>query len=639
MKALKEKRNSIRSLWRMGLVILSVFVLALALVACGDSSTGTPVDPPVSNGNNGSGGNGTEPPVTEPPVETPKTIKHVTLVSPVSSSAYSHEGQKPDLAGLTVDIIWSDDSVSEKVAVKGSEFFGTTPAILGKEQIGTISGGQVATPVTIDVYPRSDSSKTFSVELPGVQALVAAARTTKNSYARGTRITAATAIGLTATTEASFADISFGGITIYEDEFKAPPTVAGGGIKVKYKALWKAGSDPDLDTIANVDANRIYAATPTDEWETITLTSDHIFYDYYTDFLTSPYTPSGNSATPYLPYGIDLKYEEVAFLISRGLAGEHGGTPNESIFIIVPFNRTTFYYVRDIIVQSYDFTAFTSDADGTKYKDFAIQSDLIALGSRAAWDKMLADSKIKFNVYYNDPSTAGNTAANTINLRDDSYFSKAVANSVAGVVNFNNTPPIRIPTPVVSASDDDNFGKVAIGYYTSLLDNGTNINTAPPRDPASYGDFSNLDYVDFPIAVYQEGSAELRLKKNAIHNLDVHDGKLLLVAEPTARNISGSKITQQQFTAINNTYELVGTFVYEPKAGQAGSTTTVVKKLVDLQPQWFSALTTSEYDENYELSLNVSRLTGGEGNLFNGAEATVLVKLLPINVDGDGYTP
>ena len=45
MKALKGKRNSLRSLWRMGLVILSVFTLMLA--ACGDSSTADPVTPPL----------------------------------------------------------------------------------------------------------------------------------------------------------------------------------------------------------------------------------------------------------------------------------------------------------------------------------------------------------------------------------------------------------------------------------------------------------------------------------------------------------------------------------------------------------------------------------------------------------------
>jgi len=96
MKALKEKRNSIRSLWRMGLVILSVF--ALSFVACADSG-GEGGTPP------GGGAIAQKIPVSitvaTPPIE--------STVGPV------HEGMVISPAGIVLNVTYSDGTYDANV--------------------------------------------------------------------------------------------------------------------------------------------------------------------------------------------------------------------------------------------------------------------------------------------------------------------------------------------------------------------------------------------------------------------------------------------------------------------------------------------------------------------------------------------
>ena len=105
MKALKEKRVSLRSLFRRSLVILSI--LALAFVGCGDSDSGS------SNG--GNGGNGGDP-VTPPPSPTVTSI--VILQQPVNES---YQGLPPDLTGVIAEVYWSDGR--REVVSDTSKFF------------------------------------------------------------------------------------------------------------------------------------------------------------------------------------------------------------------------------------------------------------------------------------------------------------------------------------------------------------------------------------------------------------------------------------------------------------------------------------------------------------------------------------
>jgi len=97
MKALKEKRISLRSLWRMGLVALSVF--ALAFTACG-SSDGTPTGPT----NPGGSANTAKVP-----------IAFSVKTYPNTSSGPVFEGQPVDLSGLVLNVRYADNTVDEAV--------------------------------------------------------------------------------------------------------------------------------------------------------------------------------------------------------------------------------------------------------------------------------------------------------------------------------------------------------------------------------------------------------------------------------------------------------------------------------------------------------------------------------------------
>ena len=89
MKALKEKRISLRSLWRMGLVVLSVFALAFA--ACGDSDSGDGSTPPT-----GQGAGSTVVPISMTFEKTPVTVGPVL------------EGQIVSLVGISAKVVYSD---------------------------------------------------------------------------------------------------------------------------------------------------------------------------------------------------------------------------------------------------------------------------------------------------------------------------------------------------------------------------------------------------------------------------------------------------------------------------------------------------------------------------------------------------
>ena len=96
MKALKEKRISLRSLWRMGLVVLSVFALAFA--ACGDSDSGSSGTPGTQIPGNVAGG----------PVPTAITVEAMPLESTLGPV---HEGQLVSLAGIQLNVRYSDSSL------------------------------------------------------------------------------------------------------------------------------------------------------------------------------------------------------------------------------------------------------------------------------------------------------------------------------------------------------------------------------------------------------------------------------------------------------------------------------------------------------------------------------------------------
>jgi hypothetical protein len=116
MKALKEKRASLRSLFRRSLVVLSI--LALALAACGDSGS--------SDNGNGGGVNGPEVP--------PRTARSIILVNPEAMAGNIHfQGLPPTLTGAFIEVEWSDGT-RESFTTLGADFYTIPPAI---DNVGT----------------------------------------------------------------------------------------------------------------------------------------------------------------------------------------------------------------------------------------------------------------------------------------------------------------------------------------------------------------------------------------------------------------------------------------------------------------------------------------------------------------------
>jgi len=106
MKALKEKRLSLRSFLRGGIVILSLLALAFAIVACNTSGGDEPdtTNPP-----------GTTPvtPTDAPPIETepPRYALSIELITKPSGDSY--QGQTPNLSGIKLRVLWSNSPVAE----------------------------------------------------------------------------------------------------------------------------------------------------------------------------------------------------------------------------------------------------------------------------------------------------------------------------------------------------------------------------------------------------------------------------------------------------------------------------------------------------------------------------------------------
>jgi hypothetical protein len=96
MKALKEKRLSLRSFLRRGLVILSLFALVFA--SCGDSG--------------GDGGDPTDPGITPPPAA--PYVESITLLVAAPTNP-SFQGMPPDLTGMALEVKWSNEASPKRV--------------------------------------------------------------------------------------------------------------------------------------------------------------------------------------------------------------------------------------------------------------------------------------------------------------------------------------------------------------------------------------------------------------------------------------------------------------------------------------------------------------------------------------------
>ena len=505
----------------------------------GDSNTGTPDTPPVSNGGSGNG-NGEEvdppdPPDTpDPPGEEESTIDMLVVTGRVDK--FSKEGQKPDLSGIAVEIWYKNGGI---VDAKAADIF-TIPAILGEAEINN-EANATALPVAISIYHKDDQSVRATVMLPGVNALVSDNRGTTAgnmhgdgwgySGGQGVGVKLPAVFGNDANTGVDILTTSYSGELFQDGE---APDATSISVYVKYQ-----GFDTFTSTWleeANEANNGAETGEETDGskylWETLKLTQDHIFSDYNASFRSGMPTAS---ATKRYAYGIDEEENNIYFLVSRGRFHGGGAAVNSSIYIKVPFAIANYRYVRAVEVES---LTWESGEPG-KYA-FLTQAEALAVGGRAAWTtKLLTRSGLKLKVYFDNYSEG-------YKIRDITFFQRAVRLGVAGVVND--------PTDTLLLdSSEAGFGEIMIGYYTS----------APfdSRDPILKGDFTNVAVEALPIATFVEGSGELKRKASAKEEKDLE-----FIVKPNAGKTGPDSswtgaIRDEDLKTIQNTYDFWGSFV------------------------------------------------------------------------------
>jgi len=160
---LKEKRNSLRSLWRRSLVILSILALVFA-VACG-SKGGDPTTPP------------TDP--TDPGTPTQPAAKVATKINVIfDPSVVSYVGQRPDLTGIKAEVWFSDNSfeiitdttqfMTEPLYLPATSWNISTFAPVGAGGAKVPVVNSVKGPVQIRVFHVSGGTVSVPVNLPVV---------------------------------------------------------------------------------------------------------------------------------------------------------------------------------------------------------------------------------------------------------------------------------------------------------------------------------------------------------------------------------------------------------------------------------------------------------------------------------------
>jgi hypothetical protein len=529
-------------------------------------------------------------------------ITNLEVLTPVTTGdgdkakgEYSFEGQAPNLTGLTIRGWYSDGHIVNFTNAQVKSNFKTIPAILGEAQINTATAAATTpAPTVIYIYHSSAPTVLTPITLPGVDALRAIGRGTSND---GNPSATAESLkkGVWGVTDGVYLDGTYNDKEFFEDG--PAPVITTGPILVQYQGLIATGSTYVKNHAPTPLSPAAYVAT-------LPITADHLFVDYKGDFLGS----SPTSAFSYgVNAGVDVANGVINVLVSRGTT--HGGPSNRSIYVAVPFDRSNFHYVRDIEVTGFTFAS--EDADGKKDWPFLIQSDLLGK-NEAWWNEKLISSKIKLNVYY-DNST-------TVNPRDDTFFQRSVSLGVGGIMNWRALAPGVTAKPNVSDTDGEDFGQITIGYYTSLP-------LAAGRTPIKKGDFSNAVVYKLPIATYVEGSAEMRLKKNAVPARDL----VFFVDSVANQTAAGRSITATQLKALQESYQYVGEFDLDG--------TRVKKELIpssEWKANWFSpAFVTSEIDEAFEVTFSPPRAEVVNGNyaMFAGEEASFTIKLYPRDYD------
>jgi len=168
MKALKEKRVSLRSLFRRSLVILSVLALAFAAAGCSSSTDGGG-ELPTS---------GTEQPTngtSGPSLPGMEWVSDMQVIDHPGKPSF--EGARPELDGLKVMVTWKQNGKITRQKVLGPENFEVYPPVAYVQYAGThVTEFSARGEYKIQYKPADDpyydlNAYTANVYIPGVIAL------------------------------------------------------------------------------------------------------------------------------------------------------------------------------------------------------------------------------------------------------------------------------------------------------------------------------------------------------------------------------------------------------------------------------------------------------------------------------------
>jgi len=497
----------------MGLVILSVFALVFA--ACGDSSTGSTSGPPAIT-DNGNGPDTTTPTVPTTPGTTTPTKTVINIKYEGTIGTYSSEGQKPEIGDIAPVTVYYSDNTIEKIdkAEDVQAKLGTIPALINRQnvQFGSGTGTQIVY-VYRDGYPATEAG-IISVEIPGARQFEGVA--TGGSFAKvgSTEFTVSNLGAKPAITVSGKVTESY-----FEDEEAPLDMLSGLIVKARYKATTANNPTPS-------DGNK-GTATPTGEYEDLVLTKDHIYTYYQHTFTQAEAGFTGAGTKQDYPFGIDPWDMKVHILLSRDPTDDA-----KSIVLTAPFKG--YHYVRGFeLAAPLEWSIKATDATTEVETPYPFLFQVEVLGNNQdAWNQALIAAKIKPRVYY--------LAWDGYKDRDTYYFERGVQLGRAGVSNAVN----------VRNSDDDDFGDMVIGYYSSY--------PRTWRDPISRGDFPNIIEEKAPIAVWVDDEGLQFAKKPTNKDRD----NLSFIFDTDAFPAS-KEMSYAQLRAIQESYNLVAKFRYE----------------------------------------------------------------------------
>jgi len=442
MKALKEKRVSLRSLFRRSLVILSL--LALAFASCSDSGgSDTPTSQPPTNG-----------PTQTAPV---KTVVRLNVIDHPYLPSY--EGAYPDLTGLKVQVLWNNNGVEEYEYFEGEDAlanFMVTPSVALVET----PGNSVNKFSTFNLYQiRYKGDAYYDAKGPAANVYIPAV----------VAITDYTKAAIAGSIGDIFEDQDFDTkdlelFAIYDDDVSLTDLV--GKEPLNYQSpYWITGTGPvDWPTGLSTDSNTI--------GHRISIQRDAWRVSQNPDSMTVEYLIRSVDNTDIKAVTVKTgKYYRVANIELTGGADKIKGVAvDDPSFNEDPDPRNVAGYP--------NFTTNTGNAPSNGYR----VKPSVAIGQSWLWK--LKEAALTFKVTYYDPKAHTNNSGPTRNITIDDYIRAAYDSDKNGVAKASLPIPIgRVQTPtgtpsgskwlvsdVITSVSEDYPLSLALFYYNVKLE-------------------------------------------------------------------------------------------------------------------------------------------------------------------------